>query len=44
MHYLVLNKWSKLQTKLTIYLGDLGRTKEKTTKKQPKSSEQLKQK
>ena len=28
MHYLVLNQWSKFQTKLTIYFGELGRVKE----------------
>ena len=35
MHYVVLNHWSKFQTKLTIYLGggELGRAK-----KPPKSS------
>ena len=33
MHYLVLNHWSKFQTKLTIYLGELGRAK-----KPPRSS------
>ena len=27
MHYLVLNHWLKFQTKLTIYLEELGRTK-----------------
>ena len=35
MHYLVLHHWSKFQTKLTIYLGELGKAK-KPTKKQPK--------
>ena len=33
MHYLVLNHWSKFQTKMTIYFGELGRAK-----KPPRSS------
>ena len=35
MQYFVLDHWSKLQTSLTIHLGELSRAK-KTTIKQPK--------
>ena len=44
MHYLVLNHWSKFQTKLTIYIFGGVRQRQKTTLKQPKNSEYLEQK